>query len=281
MNFSKLKAALELLRPLNTFIVFLTIAAASIVAGGGPADWQPILLAALAGALIAASGYAINDYFDVEIDAVNRPQRPLPRGALRKAEAWWIWRLCSSAGVVMSAFVGPVVLAIALFWVLSLYFYSRRFKKSALVGNLIIGLATGLAFVYGGAVVAQLERSFVPAMFAFLINLARELVKDVEDREGDAKGNARTLPVQYGVKPALVLATLTLLVLIGATLGAYQIGLYNRQYLAVVGLVDASLIVVIVLMWRNASPSNMHRLSTVLKVDMLVGLVAIYLGSSR
>ncbi|HEX9828816.1 MAG TPA: geranylgeranylglycerol-phosphate geranylgeranyltransferase [Bacteroidota bacterium] len=280
MNFSKLKALFELVRPVNLLLVFLTIAAAAVLAGAQSEQWQLIALAAVSGALIAGGGYAINDYYDVEIDAVNKPQRPLPSGALSRSEAWWTWRIVSSAGVIASAFIGPYPLGIAICWVISLYFYSRRFKRSILIGNLLVGLVTGLAFVFGGAAVGNLEQSFVPAVFAFLVNLARELVKDVEDLEGDAREYAGTLPVKHGIRPALVLASVTLLILIGSTLAAYRWGGYNLRYLAIVAVVDASFVWAIISMWRDSSPKNMRLLSTLLKVDMLIGLLAIYLGTA-
>lgn len=275
---SKITAYLRLIRPINVLIVFLTILAAAVLAGGEISQWWRILLAALAGALIAGGGYAINDYFDVAIDAINRPERPLPSGAITRAEAWWVWRLSSSAGIIGSAFLGPGALGIALFWVLSLYFYGKRFKRTVLVGNVVVGVAAGLAFIFGGVVVGHVERSLWPALFAFLVNLAREVVKDVEDREGDARENARTLPVAYGVRPALAFATLTLLALIGATLVAYQFGVYGRRYLTVVAGVDILLLGVAVSLWKTTAPSHLRLMSTLLKVSMLGGLLAMYLG---
>ncbi|MCI0706970.1 MAG: geranylgeranylglycerol-phosphate geranylgeranyltransferase [Ignavibacteriae bacterium] len=277
---SKLKAYFEVARPGNHIIGVLTIIAAAFLAGAELSQWARILLAALSASLVAAGGYAINDFFDVEIDKVNRPDRPLPRGSLSKEEVWWMWRLCSGAGVVAAAFVGPYALAVVICWVILLYFYSKRFKRSVLLGNLMIGFATGLAFIYGGVVAGNIGLSLIPAAFAFLVNLARELVKDIEDAEGDARDKAVTLPVKHGTRPALVLASLTLLILIGTTLAAYRWGGYNLSYLAIVSLVDLSFIWVIVSMWRNAAPKNMHVLSNVLKVDMLVGLIAIYIGSA-
>lgn len=114
MNFKKLKAFTELIRPMNVAMVFLAIGAASLLAGAELVDWKMILLASLSGALIASGGYAINDYFDADIDSINRPDRPLPRGAVEKTEAWWIWRMSSSAGVILSAFLGLAQLFIAL-----------------------------------------------------------------------------------------------------------------------------------------------------------------------
>jgi len=279
MSSDTLKGHLELLRPLNVGIVFLTIAAAVILAGVAVAQWPTILLASLAGALIAGGGNAINDYFDLEIDRVNRPNRPLPRGAATQLGALWLWGVTSGIGLLLSASLGAGTLAIALFWVISLYFYSKSLKRTVLAGNILVGIMTGLAFVFGGVAVGHAERSFFPALFAFLINVARELVKDVEDLEGDAKGNAGTLPVKYGVKPALVLASLIITLLIVATFLPYSSGMYSFNYLALVLVVNAALLYVIVSMWKDRSPANLGKLSMILKVDMVGGLVAIFLGS--
>jgi geranylgeranylglycerol-phosphate geranylgeranyltransferase len=275
---SKLNGYIHLVRPLNLAIVFFTIVAAAAIAGGDLFHDGRIVLAALAGALIAGGGYAINDYFDVEIDAMNRPERPLPSGALTKEEAWWVWRLSSSAGVITSAFLGPEAFGIALFWVLSLYFYGKRLKRTVLVGNLLVATVTGLALIFGGVVIGHVEKSLWPALFAFLVNFAREIVKDIEDRAGDARGNARTLPVVYGIRPALVLATLTILALIGATLAAYHLGVYNQRYLMIVAVVDFMLLGIAISIWKSAVPTYLHRLNIWLKVSMVGGLVAMYIG---
>jgi len=279
MSSDTLRGHLGLLRPLNVGIVFLTIAAAAILAGASSAHWPTILFASLAGALIAGGGNAINDYFDLEIDRINKPNRPLPRGAGTRQGAVWLWGVTSGIGLLLSASAGTGTLAIALFWVISLYLYSKTFKRTVLAGNIMVGVITGLAFVYGGVAVGHAERSFFPALFAFLINVARELVKDVEDLEGDAKARARTLPVTYGVRPALVLASLTIFLLVVATFLPYSSGVYSSNYLALVIVVDAALLYVIVSMWKDRSPANLGKLSLILKLDMVGGLVAIFLGS--
>jgi len=279
VNSSSTVGYLKLLRPFNIGIVFLTIAAAAVLAGARPSDWLMVLLASLSGALIAGGGYAINDYFDLEIDRVNRPARPLPSGAATPRGAWRLWGATSSVGLVLGASLGAGTLAIALFSILSLYFYSRVFKRTVLLGNLLVGLVTALAFVYGALTVGNLERSFFPALFAFLINVAREFVKDVEDIEGDARQNAQTLPVKYGAKPGLILASLTIVLLISATFLPYSSGAYSVEYLAIVSLVNIALVYVVISMWKDRTASNLNNLSRILKLTMIVGLVAIYVGS--
>lgn len=279
MNSKKIIGIIALIRPPNLLIVFLTISAAAVLAGATIDDWILVSLASLAGAVIGGGGNAINDFFDAEIDAINRPNRPLPRGDVTKQEAWWVWRLASSAGVLLSAYVGPLPFAIALFWIVSLYFYSRVLKRKVLIGNLAVGVVTALAFVYGALSVGGFERSLIPAFFAFLVNLARELVKDVQDIEGDRRGGARTLPVVYGVKPALGLATLVIVLLIMSTVVPYANGTYNVHYLVLVGVADLALTYVAVSLWRSRLPHRLERLSLVLKFTMVLGLAAIYIGS--
>ncbi|HLF20513.1 MAG TPA: geranylgeranylglycerol-phosphate geranylgeranyltransferase [Bacteroidota bacterium] len=279
MNFEKIKAIVELTRPINCLIAFLSIAAASILAGGRGDSWIQILSAAVVGAFVAGGANAINDFFDVEIDRINRPNRPIPRNAVTKDEARLMWFVLSLLGLSLNVFLNRGALAIALFAVIALYFYSMVLKKTVLIGNFVVALMTGMAFVYGAVVVGNPERSIMPAIFAFLINLARELVKDVEDMEGDAKKQAMTLAVKHGAKAGIITAGIVLITLIGTTLGAYVFGIYDLTYLYLVLVVDGILAYVIVSMWKNRSPAHMKKVSLLLKINMAIGLVAIFAGS--
>ncbi len=279
MNSETVKAYVQLMRPLNGAIVFLTITVAALLAGATEKWWLFVLLGSLAGALIAAGGNAINDYFDVEIDKINKPRRPLARGAIKPQAAWWVWRLLSSLGVIISAYIGPYAFAIALFWVGTLYWYSKSLKRTVLWGNLTVALATGLALLYGGYTVGNVQSVLIPALFAFLVNLARELVKDSEDVIGDARGNAMTMAVRHGVSASLGTASVVLALLIAATIVPYVEGLYNGSYLLLVSFTDLLLVYAIISMWRKQSPQNLARVSGALKLSMVLGIAAIALGS--
>lgn len=279
MNSETVKAYIQLMRPLNGAIVFLTITVAALLAGATERLWLFVLLGSLAGALIAAGGNAINDYFDVEIDRINKPLRPLARGAIKPQGAWWAWRLLSSLGVIISAYIGPYTFAIALFWVGTLYWYSKSLKRTVLWGNLTVALATGLALLYGGYTVGNVQSVLIPALFAFLVNLARELVKDSEDVIGDARGNAMTMAVRYGVSASLGTASVVLALLIAATIVPYVKDLYNGSYLLLVSFTDLVLVYAIIFMWRKQSPENLARVSGALKLSMVLGIAAIAFGS--
>jgi geranylgeranylglycerol-phosphate geranylgeranyltransferase len=276
---SKLKAYLEVTRPFNVGITFVSILAACYLANREDQIWSQALIASLVGALIAAGANAINDYFDIDIDRINKPYRPLPRGALEPRDVFVLWFALTLIGILLNLFLNFTAIVIAVAASLALYGYSARLKRTVLAGNLLVGIMTGLAFVYGAVAVGKPERSWIPALFAFLINVGREIVKDIEDIEGDSKNGAETLPVKHGVKPSLVLATTVLLILVGTTVIPYVTELYNFLYIPIVLIVDILVLLVVVSMWMNSTPKNLSRLSILLKVSMPIGLVAIYLGS--
>ena len=269
----------DLARPVNVVITLLAIPVASVLAGARANQWVPVLLAALTGGLVAAGANSINDYFDVEIDKINKPLRPIPRGDVTRKEAWIEWLTLSAIAIVLNLFLNLAAFAIALFAVFILYWYSAFFKRTIFAGNVVVAVMAGMAFVYGAAAVGNPVRAIVPSLFAFLVNLVRELIKDIEDMEGDRKEHANTLPVKYGPKPALWIASVAIIVLIGTTIAAYQFNIYNAYFLYLVAVVDVLLVAVMVWMWKDQTPSTMNLLSNGLKVCMVVGLAAIYLGS--
>ncbi len=279
MNSNKLTAFLQLSRPVNVLITFMSVLAACWIASGITGDWFAMLLAALTGALVTAGANAINDSFDIEIDRINRPNRPLPRGVLTQQDARWMWLIVSVAAFGINLFINLTALLIVIFAVLLLYYYSAWLKRTVIAGNLVVGLMTGMSFIYGGIAVGRMNRATIPALFAFLVTLARELVKDVEDIEGDRKEHAITLPIKYGIRPALVLATVSLLVLIGTTFIVAKFCVYHSAFLYIVFIADLLMVVSIVMMWWSSSPLHMRRVSNNLKLCMVIGLLAIIVGS--
>ena len=279
MNSKTLNPYLQLIRPVNVAIVFATIVAGGFLAGPGGWDILLVFVAGLSGAFIAAGGNAINDFLDVAVDKINRPDRPLPRGALSLNEAQTIWIYLSATGVVLSLFLTFWNLLIACAWVGGLYAYSRYLKGTVIVGNLAVALMTGLAFPFGAFVAGRPSLGIYPGLFAFLANLARELIKDVEDVDGDAMVNAETLPVKHGANAGLLAATIVLGILILLTFLPVIAGVYNYAYLLFVLIVDLGLGFVAMSFWYDPSLSNLRRLSLILKGCMVGGLLAIFAGS--
>ena len=276
---SKTSAYLQLIRPVNVVITAISIAAAVLLAGGMSVTISTILLASLTGALVAGGANAINDFFDIEIDRVNRPDRPLPNGKLERADARRTWLVLSGTAIVLNCFVNAAALGIVVIAVAILHVYSAKLKRTVLAGNVAVAAMTGTAFLYGGAVSGNINRTFIPALFAFLINLGRELVKDAEDVEGDSRDHAITLPVKYGVPATLYGASAVLLILVAATIVVSLLSMYGRAFIYVVSAVDLMVCyVAIKLLWKPGR-EQLHQFSLLLKVAMVGGLVSILAGS--
>ena len=269
---------LLLTRPVNVVIGGLSIFVGALVTG----TIQPlhkVLCACLSGALIAAGANAVNDYFDVAIDRQNKPHRPLPSGLIPPRSAFLFANTLLVCGASCGVLVNNAAFVIAALSAALLYVYSYKLKRTVLMGNLAVSLVTGLAFIYGGVAVGRVGRALIPAAFALLFHLGREIIKDIEDIEGDRLADANTLPIRFGTHKSLVVATVVFVLLVIATLIPYITFVFSRFYLYIVVLgVDSVLIFVIISMWRRQTSAHYHFLSNLLKADMLIGLIAIYVG---
>ena len=274
-----MKPYITLVRPVNFIITALSIFVACLLAGGTQAQMLFMIFASLGGAFIGSGGMVINDILDVEIDRINKPERPIPSGAVDRYDAMMFYGALTGAGMIMIAYTTKPAFIIAFIAVPLIVLYSKVFKGTPLIGNMIVGGLTGLAFIFGGAAVGNMKQSVMPAVFAFLINVGREVIKDMEDVEGDSKNGAATLPVVYGMRNASIIATMFLVFVIASTVFPFVNGSYGLKYFITVNAgVNLVLVYVIYSLWKDQSVKNLNLLSNILKWDMLVGLIAIYLG---
>jgi geranylgeranylglycerol-phosphate geranylgeranyltransferase len=273
-----LSGFIALTRPVNGLISFLSIGMGALVTG----TLEPgskVLLAAFSGTLVGSAGNAINDYCDVEIDRINKPRRPIPSGRVSREQALYFAMALFASGVGLAVGIGLEAILLAVGASLLLVAYSFWLKRTVLWGNLTVSTVTAAAFVYGGMAVGRIRAALIPAGFAFLFHLGREIVKDVEDLRGDSHVRARTLPVLFGVRAAQWGVTLVFALLIVATSLPYLYGIYSQRYFWIVLFgVDTVLLYCIIAFWRDVRPKRLAFMSNLLKADMLVGLLAIYLG---
>jgi len=239
-----------------------------------------LYLAILISGLMTAGANIINDIYDIEIDRINKPNRPLPSGKVTVKEAWIYFTLSYSGAIVLSYFCGRAMFAIAFVIGLLLIVYSMRLTRTVLWGNLTVSLATAVAFIYGALAVEDWQSGIIPAVFAFLFHLGREIIKDMQDLEGDVQHQSITFPARFGVRTSVLLVNFVFVLLIVLTFLPYIQNIYNDVYLWVVTLgVDLVLISVSLFLWFKNDRITLGRISHLLKLDMLVGLAAIYLGS--
>ncbi len=276
----KLRAYFQLLRPLNLLQGSVAVLVSAALVDAFP-PWKILVIGILIVWAYTGAGNAINDYFDYDIDRINRPGRPIPSGRVRRREALSLAIGLYVAGTVLAipllTLELTVILTLAL---LGLILYSPLFKRSPLWGNLVVSGILGLAFVFATSLFGDIRKGIPPALLAFGFNLIREIVKDIQDVEGDRAVGACTIPLRYGIRPARNLVMLITLLLIGLAPLPYWLGIYGRLYLVVLMIaVEFPLLFVLYSIYRDSSPRNCGRLSAILKADIFFGLLAIFLGS--
>lgn len=278
MSRKEIKGYINLIRPHNAAIGGFSVFIGAFLTGSLEPVYS-LIAACVSGLLLTAAANTINDYYDVESDRINKPERPIPAGQVTKTSARKIAMMLYICGIAAGALVNQTALIIAVIAAMLTYIYSARLKRTSFWGNLLVALLTSLAFIYGGVAVGRVKESLIPALFSFFFHFGREVLKDIEDMEGDAKLGLKTFPLKYGIEPSLKLAGFSFGILIILTFLPFLYEIYNLIYFIVVLLgVDLLLVYTMISARRNSGSANLKRLITLLKFDMLIGLFSMYLG---
>jgi geranylgeranylglycerol-phosphate geranylgeranyltransferase len=263
----------RIIRPANAVAAGLASIVAFLVATGTLVVGVLILFVVVS--CITAAGNVINDYCDAEIDAVNRSDRPIPSGQLTRKAALWYACLLFFAGIALSLFTTPLCILFAFVNSLLLVLYAARLKGMPVVGNLAVAYLTGSMFLFGGAFAGPggFTHLIPLAGISFLATMARELLKDAEDVEGDAAGGASTLPIMVGVRKTAYCAFA--FVLLSAAASVFPFLWWGLSYLLMIGLVDLVLLAASYRALTCDSPACIREsgASSLLKYGMFVSLV--------
>ena len=272
-------AYVELLRPINGLIAFISVFLGAVFANGS--FTSNTLIVAISAFLVLSAGNAINDFCDYQIDGINKPMRPIPSQRIQRQHALIFSLILLLIGLLLGFFTGSIqAIVIVTIVSITLFLYAVWLKKTPLIGNVAVGALTGVTFIAGGVTVRSMKGTIVPAAFAFLFTTAREIIKDIEDIEGDVALGAGTIAVRWGKQVAALVASVFMLALIFFSLVPYLLGLFSWIYLVMVTVgVDFVLIFLLVQLWRDTSKENCAKIQQWMKLDIFVGLFTIYLGS--
>jgi len=278
-SFSIIKAYIFITRPVNVILTFFVVIVGAFICVISDYSVYKILLAALSAALTAGAGNIINDIYDKEADKINHPERPLAKGIITTNNAWIEYFILTLLAVAASSIINQTALAIVILTSVLLYLYSARLKKIPLLGNITVAYLTGLAFIFGGIAVNNVQGALIPAVFAFFINLIRELIKDMDDIEGDAKVGLQTFPKRFGMKATILLITFLTVSLIASTFYPFIKDIYTIEFFVLAMLaVNPILVYFLKLLYEKDAAKNLNKLSNMLKLNMVFGLLAIFLG---
>lgn len=268
----KLKAFVEITRPHNCVLAGIVGVLGSIVAAGHLPDPVKTVLVFLVVTLGCSGGNTINDYFDYEIDKINRPDRPLPRGAMGRKTAFWYAMALFGTGLVLAALINLYAFLLALLAYVTMFLYAWKLKPMPFIGNVAVASLTGATPLYGAVAVGKIGLAGTLATCAFLVNVAREIVKDIEDVEGDLQKGAKTLPIVIGPKKAAY---------VGATFGIATVIASFLPVKAGVGVgyyamvpVDLMILYAVYLILRSQDRETAHRSQILLKISIFLAVMA-------
>jgi 4-hydroxybenzoate polyprenyltransferase len=263
-----------------------------------PGEEKQFWLLVIASVLIAAAGYIINDYFDLNIDQVNKPDKVVVSVIINRR--WVIfWHMFLS---LLGLFFTVTALPMLQYWhlvianlasIVLLWLYSTNLKRQLLVGNILISLLTAwtIGILYFSKYPFNISKFFnanvhevrffrltiVYMSFAFIISLIREVIKDMEDVEGDRKYGCRTMPIVWGMNASKVFVAVWIIVLVAALLilqiYVLQFGWWMSALYCLVFIV-APLIWILLKLFKARQAADFHRLSTAVKLVMLTGILS-------
>ena len=255
------------------------------------------ILLVLATVFITAGGYVINDYFDIRTDLINKGS-VIVGTRIERRQAMMLHNIFNIAGVALGFYISwrsGYFLAGMLFLVVSglLYFYSASYKRQFLLGNIVVAVLTGMVPLlvgfyewpalyryYSVNAVNPPDFDFIFywiggfAFFAFLTTLTREIIKDIEDFEGDVAYGRNTLPVVLGIKTAKIIASFLNLITLALLYIIWHLFLYDNYTLVYISAVLAlPLFLVIFIVFRSTDRKRMHSASRLMKIVMLGGIL--------
>lgn len=257
------------------------------------------ILLVIASVFIAAAGYIINDYFDINIDSINKPNKLIVDKVFNRR---WVlaWHLILSfAGIGIGFFIdiktGVMMLGFAnMICVFLLFFYSISLKKKLLIGNILIAILTAWVVLvitwcesrfyinaFKKDVPIDLNKitrlTFLYAGFAFVISLIREVIKDMEDIEGDRRFNCKTMPIVWGINASKVFIAVWLIVLIAALIIIQIYAIQLKWWLSIsytVAFVIFPLLLIFRKLYLARNASDYHQLSSWVKWIMFTGILS-------
>jgi len=235
----KLKALWELMRLEHGVMLGIAILIGSVIALRDLPPWDKFLLTFFTALFLEASTFALNDYYDLDIDKKNkRTDRPLARGDLSPRSALYLCFILFPLGIICSFFVNITCFVIALVTGLLALLYDARLKKMKLAGNFYIAYIMAIPFIFGGAAAAPGNRLaldmppviYVVALIAFLAGVGREIMKDVMDFKGDRETGVKSFPRYIGIRGSQILSALFYLVAIVLSFLPFYIPVFDVYY---------------------------------------------------
>lgn len=274
----KLTGLLRLTRPLNCLMMgFAVIVGASLVSTLN--FTINLILGFVTSFSLTAASMTINDYYDRQIDAINEPNRPIPKGDVSPKEALMFAAALTAIGLVAAFKTNMPSLILAVTALIISITYITKGKRTGLPGNLLVSATVVIPFIYGGLTVGKIETStLLFVAIAFLSNTGREITKGIVDIEGDQTHNIKTIAVTYGEQTAAATAAIFTLLAVCLSPLPWLWELVSELFIPPVIITDIGMIASSFLLLRNYSRKNAKKIKNLSLIWFTTGLLAFILG---
>lgn len=282
---NKLGGYLRLMRPVNCSMMGFAVIVGAALATPEllNVDLLDIVCGFITGFMLTAASMVINDYYDREIDAVNEPNRPIPRGLVKPNEALVFAIGLTSIGFAAAYLTNVYCFAIGVIAWLVFLAYTTVGKRSGLPGNFLVSICVSIPFIYGSVAMVEAVGLNITVFVSmvFLSNTGREITKGIADTQGDRLKNVRTLAVRYSEKTAAIVAALFFVSAVSLSPIPWILKLVSFWFIPLVAVTDFGLAGSSILLLNDYSSENARKIKKVVLFCFFFGLLAFLIGVIR
>lgn len=272
----KTSALAQLIRPELPAAAGVCVVLGQAIALGHLPPLPTVILGFLLGVFLSGSPMIFNDYFDLAVDRINAPQRPLPSGRVTQTEALAMGSAFAIIAWAIALAIHPIALALSLVtWTLG-FLYNWKLKAAGVWGNLIVSSSVAMTFIMGGVSAGRASSPmlWIFALIAFCFDLAEEIAGDAMDMAGDQERESRSIAIRYGRTTALRISGLLFAAVVILTVFPILLGETSLGYLIPIAVMDTLTLFFTIRLMRSLTPEAGRASMRVLYLSASIGLVA-------
>ncbi|MDZ4170868.1 MAG: UbiA family prenyltransferase [Methanobacteriaceae archaeon] len=277
---SRIKAVIQLLRPDLSLAAGICVVVGELVALGHFPQLLEIVLGFAVGFFISGSTLILNDYFDLETDKINAPNRPLPSGIIKTSQVIFLSIITALIGLTAAFLISYLALFVAIiFWIIG-FLYNWKLKRTGLLGNLMVSTSVAITFIFGGIVVGNPWNIVVWAFsaIAFFIDLGEEIAADALDMEGDKKINSQSIAIKYGENTAIKISAISFALVVLVSIIPFILGWLGIAYLIMILLMDSIIVFSTLKLLKSQNIQEKRKYARFIYLGATLGLVAFIVG---
>ena len=276
----KLRGIIRLFRPELPFAAGVCVVLGEIIALGNFPPLRELLLGFVSGFFLSSTALILNDYFDLEVDKINAPERSLPAGLVSSSEAIVLSMITTILGLAASYSIGLSAFILSVtFWFVG-FLYNWKLKETGLFGNLMVSASVAITFVLGGIAVGEPWNKIVWtfSLMAFFIDLGEEIAGDAMDLEGDKKRRSSSIALNNGRNVAVrISGFLFMLVVLISYIPAF-LGWLGTSYLIIISITNVITLHFTVSLLKSRTPDQGRGSMRGIYLGALFGMLAFILG---